>query len=49
MGHLTVSTGNIAGNLTKIFSKKSNARGVCPGGGMDGQFWNRPVHYKIKV
>ena len=32
MGHLTVLTGNIAGNLTKIF-QKSQIPGGLPGGG----------------
>ena len=31
-------TGNIAGNLTKIF-QKSKCPGVCPAGG-HGRFWN---------
>ena len=43
MGHLTVKTGNIAGNLTKIFRKSQMPQGL-PGGGGDGQFWNWPVH-----
>ena len=35
MGHLTVKTGNIAGNLTKIL-QKSQMPGGLPGGGMGG-------------
>ena len=41
-GALNVKTGNIAGNLTKIFQKSQMPRGL-PGG--DGRFWNLPVHY----
>ena len=37
-GALDVKTGNIAGNLTKIF-QKSQMPGGLPGGG-DGRFWN---------
>ena len=33
MGHLTVYTGNIAGNLTKIFQKSQMPRGLPGGGG----------------
>ena len=33
--HLTVQTGNIAGNLAKIFQKSQMPRGL-PGGGMGG-------------
>ena len=45
VGHLTVKTGNIARNLTKIF-QKVKCPGVCPrgGGGGNGWFWNWPVH-----
>ena len=32
-GAFDVKTGNIAGNLTKIFQKKSNAWGFVRGGG----------------
>ena len=34
-----VKTGNIAGNLTKIF-QKSQMPGGLPGGGGNGRFWN---------
>ena len=37
-GAFDVKTGNIAGNLTKIFQKTSNARGFARG--VDGRFWN---------
>ena len=33
MGHLTVKTGNIAGNLTKIFRKSQMPQGLPGGGG----------------
>ena len=36
MGHLTVLTGNITGNLTKIFQKSQMPGGFARGGGMSG-------------
>ena len=36
MGHLTVKTGSIAGNLTKIFQKSQMPGGLPGGGGMGG-------------
>ena len=38
VGHLTVITGNIVGNLTKIFLKSQISRGL-PGGVGEGRSW----------
>ena len=45
-GHFTVSTGNIAGNLTKIFQKSQMPRGLP--GGMGGFGIDRYIKYECE-